>query len=128
MNLRSPLSRALGSGSAKHGTDHWWMQRVTAAALVILGVWFLAAISSLPGLAHADMVLWVGRPLNSIMLVLFCVMLAWHSQLGIQVVVEDYVHGPALKVVSLILNRFAHVFLVAAAIFAILNLAFRSPL
>ena len=128
MNLRSPLGTVLGSGSAKDGTDHWWMQRVTAAALILLGLWFLAAMLALPGFSHADMLGWAGRPLNSILLLLFCTTLAWHSQLGVQVVIEDYVHGAVIKVVSLVMNKFAHVFLVAAAVFAILKISFRSPL
>ncbi len=128
MNLRSPLSRVLGSGSAKEGTEHWWMQRVTAAALVILGLWFVYATLGLSEFTHSDLLQWLGHPFNAVMLLLLCITLAWHSQLGVQVVIEDYVHGPVVKVLSLVLNKFAHVFLLTAAVFAILNIAFRSPL
>ena len=125
MNLRTPLGRALGSGSAKEGTEHWWMQRVTAAGLIILGTWFLLALLRLPDFSHAGVVLWASRPINGIMLLLLCGALAWHSKLGVQVVIEDYVHAPFLKLTSLILNKFVHVFVLAAAVYAILKIALR---
>jgi succinate dehydrogenase / fumarate reductase membrane anchor subunit len=121
MSLRSPLSRVLGSGSAKEGTEHWWQQRVTAVALLILGLWFAIAIAGLDSFDQAAVAAWVASPFNAIMLLLLAVTLAWHSLLGIQVVVEDYVHGPALKVFSIVLNKFVHVFLAIAAAFAILK-------
>jgi len=121
MSLRSPLSRVLGSGSAKEGTDHWWMQRITAIALLILGLWFLISIASLEGYSETDMHTWVASPFNAIMLLLMSITLAWHSMLGIQIVIEDYIHGPGLKVVSIILSKFVHVFLGVAAVVAILK-------
>ncbi len=122
MSLRSPLGQVLGSGSAKDGTEHWWAQRVTAVALLILGSWFLYSIMRLDSFAHSAMLDWAARPFNGVMLLLLSVTLAWHSALGVQVVLEDYVHGPLVKVVSLMLNRFAHVFLAIAAVFAILRI------
>lgn len=121
MSLRSPLSRVLGSGSAKDGTDHWFMQRVTAIALLILGPWFLISLAQLDSYSRVDVYAWVGNPFNAVMLLLASMTLAWHSALGIQVVIEDYVHGPAMKIVSLILSKFAHVFLVVAAMLAVLK-------
>ena len=123
MSLRSPLAKVLGSGSAKDGTEHWWAQRVSAAALLFLGSWFLVSIFRLDNFAHPAMLEWAGRPFNSVMLLLLSVTLAWHSMLGVQVVLEDYVHGPFLKVVSLVANRFAHVFLAIAAVVSILTIA-----
>ena len=123
MSLRSPLAQVLGSGSAKDGTEHWWAQRVTAVALLILGGWFLFSIMRLDSFAHSAMLEWAGRPFNSVMLVLLSVTLAWHSALGVQVVLEDYVHGPFIKVVSLLANRFAHVFLAITAVVAVLTIA-----
>ena len=128
MSLRSPLSRVLGSGSAKEGTDHWWMQRVTAIALLILGPWFLISFAQIDGYSRVEMHAWVAIPLNSIMLLLASLTLAWHSVLGIQMVVEDYIHGPGLKVFALILNKFVHVILCVAAILAILKVAMGGPL
>lgn len=124
MSLRSPLGQVLGSGSARDGTEHWWAQRVSALALVFLGSWFLLSIVRLDSFAHAAVVVWAGSPINSVLLLLLAVTLAWHSALGVQVVIEDYVHGPFLKVVSLVASRFAHVFLAVAAVVAILTLVF----
>jgi len=123
MSLRSPLSRVLGSGSAKEGTEHWWMQRVTAVALLIIGLWFLVSIAGLSAYDRAEMYRWAGHPFNAVMLILASVTLAWHSILGVQVVVEDYVHGPFLKVLALLLNKFLHIFLAAAAVLAVLKIA-----
>jgi succinate dehydrogenase / fumarate reductase membrane anchor subunit len=123
MSLRTPLGKVLGSGSAKEGTDHWWMQRVTAIGLLITGTWFLISLAQLETYNHSDLVAWVGAPFNAVMLLLASVTLAWHSSLGLQVVIEDYVHGPAMKVISIILNKFLHIFLGAAAVLAVLKVA-----
>lgn len=122
MSLRSPLGRVLGLGTAKDGTSHWWGQRVSAMALVLLGIWFVFALATMSGFSHAQAAAFVGRPLNSVLLLLLTVSMAYHSYLGIQVVIEDYVHGPGIKVTSLILSRFAHLFLAVAAVFAILKI------
>ena len=121
MSLRSPLSRVLGSGSAREGTEHWWQQRVTAVALLILGLWFAFSIAVLDDFGHSAIAAWAGSPFNAIMLLLLGFTLAWHSMLGVQVVIEDYVHGPALKVFSIVLSKFVHVFLAIAAAFAVLK-------
>lgn len=126
MSLRSPLGRVLGSGSAKEGTDHWWSQRVTAVALLVLGGWFLISMMALGGFDQPSIQVWAGRPWNSVMLLLLGVTLAYHSSLGLQVVIEDYVHGPFLKTASLVLNKFAHAVVAAAASFAVLKIAFGS--
>ena len=124
VTLRSPLSKVLGSGSAKEGTGHWWAQRVTAAALIILGGWFLLAFSHATAADFGDVRAWIGRPWNSVMLLLLGLTLSYHSTLGIQVVIEDYVHGHFVKVVSLILNKFFHAAIAMAAAFAVLKIAF----
>ena len=122
MSLRSPLGRVLGLGSAKDGTSHWWGQRVSAVALVFLGLWFAVALATMSGFSHAEAVSFIGRPVNSILLLLLTVTLAYHSYLGLQVVIEDYVHAPGLKLASLLLSRFAHIFLGVAAVFAVLKI------
>jgi succinate dehydrogenase / fumarate reductase membrane anchor subunit len=122
MSLRSPLSKVLGSGSAKEGTDHWWMQRVTAIALLLLGVWFLISFAAIDIYTESALRAWVANPYNAIMLLLASITLAWHSMLGVQVVIEDYVHGPGLKVVSIILSKFVHVIVGLAAVLAILKI------
>ena len=122
MSLRSPLGRVLGLGTAKDGTAHWWGQRVSGAALALLGLWFAVALATMPGFSHAEAVAFIGRPVNAVLLLLLSVTMAYHSLLGVQVVIEDYVHGHGLKILSLVLSRFAHVALAVAAVFAILKL------
>ena len=126
VSLRTPLGRVLGSGSAKDGTDHWWFQRVTAVALVFLGIWFLVSLVSVGSFDQVTLRLWIGRPANSVLLLLLAVTLAYHSLLGVQVVIEDYVHGAFMKVVSLMLSKFVHTVVAAAALFAVLKVAFGS--
>ena len=124
MSLRSPLGRVLGLGSAKDGTSHWWAQRMTAVALIFLSPWFLISILLLDTLQFDVVSAWVGKPLNSILLVLTTATLAYHSKLGVQVVIEDYVHGPASKVFSLVMNNFTHILLAVAGVFAVLKIGF----
>ena len=120
MSLKSPLGRVLGLGSARAGTDHWWGQRVSAVAMIILGSWFVYALLRLDSLTYLDVIRFIGVPLNGVLLSLLSITLAYHSYLGVQVVIEDYVHAPGTKVVSLLLSRFAHVFVAIAAVYAIL--------
>lgn len=123
-SLRSPLGRVLGTGSARDGTGHWWSQRVTAVALLLLGLWFLASLQLLPGFGHEAVAEWLSRPWNAVLLLLLIVTVAVHSDLGVQVVIEDYVHQPFLKTASLIAVRFLHVLVATAAVFAICRVAF----
>ena len=122
MSLRTPLGQVLGLGSAKEGTGHFFGQRVSGMALLILGLWFAWPLATLPGFGHADALAFIGAPLNGVLLVLLVVTLAYHSSLGVQVVIEDYVHGHGFKLVSLIISRFAHSFLLVAAIYAIIKI------
>ena len=122
MSLRSPLGRVLGLGTAKDGTGHWWGQRVSGVALTILGLWFAWSLATMAGYTHADSVAFVGQPFNAVMLMLLCITMAYHSWLGVQVVVEDYVHGHALRIASLVLSRFAHILFAVVGLFAILRL------
>jgi succinate dehydrogenase / fumarate reductase membrane anchor subunit len=123
VSLRSPLGRVLGHGAAKEGVHHWWVQRLTSLALIPLSVWFVVSLFSLPAYDHATVQAWVGQSWTALLLVLFIALAAWHSKLGVQVVVEDYVHGSA-KTLSLIISTFAHTLVAAAAIFAVLKVAF----
>jgi len=122
MSLRTPLGRVLGLGSAKDGTGHFWGQRLSGIGLLILGLWFIYAILTIPGFSHAQALTFICAPLNGVLLLLLVVTISYHSILGIQVVIEDYVHGHALKLASLIMSRFAHTFLAVAAIYAIIKI------
>lgn len=122
MSLRAPLGKVLGLGTAKDGTEHWWAQRVSAVALLLLGLWFVVSLAGLDSLDHAATLAFVAAPLHSVLIALLCATLAYHSHLGVQVVIEDYVHGPGIKVVSLIASRFAHIFVAVASIYAVLRI------
>ena len=122
MSLRSPLGRVLGLGSAKDGTDHWLAQRVSAIALVLLGLWFVVSLAVLGTVKYGNVIAFLGKPLNGVLMALLCVTLAYHSYLGVQVVIEDYVHTKGIKMISLIVSRFAHVFVAIASVYAILRI------
>jgi succinate dehydrogenase / fumarate reductase membrane anchor subunit len=124
MSLRSPIGRVLGLGAAKEGFSHWWLQRVTSVALVLLGLWFVFALLRMPTFQHEFVVAWIAMPLNAVLLLLLIGTLVYHSQLGVQVVVEDYVHHHGLKIATMMLLTFAHVAVAALAIFAVLRIAF----
>jgi succinate dehydrogenase / fumarate reductase, membrane anchor subunit len=123
VKLRSPLGRVLGLGAAGHGVHDWWRQRVTSIALVPLGVWLLVALSSLASFDHATVIAWIASGWTPVLLALFLVVGAQHSQLGLRVIIEDYVHHPALKTVTLLVVNFAHVLLAVAGLYAVLKLA-----
>jgi succinate dehydrogenase / fumarate reductase membrane anchor subunit len=122
-SLRSPLGRVLGYGSAKEGVSHWWVQRATSVALIPLGLWFLISLLALPSLDHATVTQWMSGAWTSLLLILTVLIGTWHSQLGVRVIIEDYVHG-GLKTVTLMLVTFAHFLLAVAGTFAVLKVAF----
>ena len=122
MSLRTPLGNVLGLGSAKDGTGHFWGQRLSGISLLILGLWFVYSVLTMPGFTHADALAFIGAPLNGVLLLLLVVAMSYHSTLGVQVVIEDYVHGHGLKLASLIISRFVHTFLAVAAIYAIIKI------
>jgi succinate dehydrogenase / fumarate reductase membrane anchor subunit len=117
----------LGLGAAKGAGEHWWAQRLTAVALVPLGLWFAIALLRLPDFEYATVIAWVQRPVVSILLILTVLAVGYHSYLGVQVVVEDYVHPKGLKVLAIMGSVFAHAALAIAALFAILKIAFGPP-
>ncbi|MEQ8652863.1 MAG: succinate dehydrogenase, hydrophobic membrane anchor protein [Kiloniellales bacterium] len=102
MSLKSPLGQVRGLGSAKEGVQHWWAQRVTAIALIPLSLWFVISIIFMAGADHADMVEWISSPFSAAIALLVIVATFWHAMLGVQVVIEDYVHNEAVKIASLL--------------------------
>jgi succinate dehydrogenase / fumarate reductase membrane anchor subunit len=125
--MRSPLGRAIGLGSAKEGVEHWWLQRLTALALVPLTLWFVVAIIRLSA-ADIDAVRdWVGRPLPAILLALLLIATFWHASLGLQVVIEDYVHTELAKLGLVVVVRLGCFALAVAGIFAVLSMAIGTP-
>ena len=122
MSLRTPLNRVLGLGSAKEGTEHFWGQRISGIALAMLGLWFAVSMAHMPGFSHGEAVAFIGDPLNGVLLTLLVVTVGYHSNLGVQVVIEDYVHAHGAKLALLILARFAHILLAVAAIYGILKI------
>jgi succinate dehydrogenase / fumarate reductase membrane anchor subunit len=121
--MRSPLGRAIGLGSAKEGVEHWWMQRITAIALVPLILWFVIAVIGLVGGDLETVQNWIGRPLPAILLVLLLIATFYHMSLGLQVVVEDYVHAELAKLALVIVIRLFCFAFAVAGIFAVLMIA-----
>ncbi len=124
MSLKSPLGRVLGLGSAKDGAEHWWSQRISAVALAFLGLWFAAALISLDSYDYRTVRAFLEIPWNAVLTGLLLFTLLYHSHLGVQVVIEDYVHEEWIKVASLVAVKFAHVVAGALGIFAVLSVGF----
>ncbi|MGC3980736.1 MAG: succinate dehydrogenase, hydrophobic membrane anchor protein [Steroidobacteraceae bacterium] len=124
MSLRSPLGKVLGLGSAKAGAHHWWVQRVSAVGLLLLAPWFLFSLIALGDLSYANVVGWIATPINTVLLSLLVLTVTYHAQLGLQVVVEDYVAAKGTKVVVLLLINFALLVLGVLGVFSVLRIAF----
>jgi succinate dehydrogenase / fumarate reductase, membrane anchor subunit len=120
--MRSQLSRARGLGSAKTGVNHWWLERASAIALVPLSGWFVLQVLRLAGSDQEDVVEWGGKPVNASMLLALMILTFYHMQLGLQVIIDDYVHGKAHLPASLLMKGLA--FLIGLlAVIAVLKLA-----
>ncbi|MEC8199662.1 MAG: succinate dehydrogenase, hydrophobic membrane anchor protein, partial [Pseudomonadota bacterium] len=124
MSMQSPLGRVRGLGSAKNGTHHWWIQRVTAVALIPLVIWFAIAVIGLTGASYETAIAWMQSPFNAIMMVLLIIATFHHMQLGLQVVIEDYVHSEGVKVVLMMGQKLITFALAITAGFAVLKIAF----
>lgn len=124
MSFRTPMGRARGLGSARDGAGHWWAQRLTSIALVPLTLWFVASVVSLAGASHAEVAAWLGAPVPAVLMILMIVATFHHAQLGLQVVIEDYVHSEGLKIAGIVLVKFAAAALGLVSVFAVLRIAF----
>ena len=122
-DLRHPIKRARGLGSSQSGVGHWWTQRVTAVALVVLGLWFVVTVLRLLHADYATARTLVGQPWNAVLLIAFVVAMFWHATLGLQVVIEDYVHTRWKEVSLLVLVKFLAVLGALASVLAVLRIA-----
>ncbi|HHW4680478.1 MAG TPA: succinate dehydrogenase, hydrophobic membrane anchor protein [Xylella taiwanensis] len=120
---RTPLKNARGLGAAKAGTGHFVLQRLTATALVLLAVWFLSFLLSLLGVDYLTATAAVAKPWNAVLLIGFLIAAFWHAQLGVQVVLEDYIHNSLLALVLQTMVKFIAVLGVVVSVFAVLRIA-----
>jgi succinate dehydrogenase / fumarate reductase membrane anchor subunit len=124
MSLRSPLGKVLGLGAAKEGSGHWWSQRVSAVGLVLLAPWFVLSLIALGDLSYINVVGWISEPVNTVLLSLLILTLSYHAQLGLQVVVEDYVPSKGARIVIMLVINFALLGLSVLGVFSVLRVAF----
>ena len=124
MSMRSALGRVRGLGSAKSGTGHWWSQRLSAIALVPLTLWFVGSLVVLAGASHAEIVAWVSSPIVASLLVLLVATTFYHSYLGLQVVIEDYVHHEGVKIAGLLVVQALCILLGLTGVLSVLSLLF----
>jgi len=123
MKFRTALYNVRGLGSAKSGTHHWWMQRVTAIALIPLMLWLAWSLARLSGLDYAAALAWVRSPTTSVLLISTLLALVYHAKLGLQVVIEDYVHAEGVKFISLIAIKFLCLLLALTGVLAVLRIS-----
>lgn len=123
MSLRNPLAKVKGLGASGEGSHHWWMQRLSAIALVPLTLWFAFSIISQVGADHAAVSAWISSPWVTVMVVLYLAFMFFHAQLGVQVVIEDYVHRKSAKLLLLLVVKGLSLLAAVASIFAVLRIA-----
>ncbi len=122
MSLQTPLARVRGLGSAREGTHHWWYQRLSAIALVPLSLWFIYALTVMPSFAYGNIIAWITTPLTAVLLVLFIPCLFYHAQLGIQIIIEDYIDSEWQKISAIILVKFLATLAAVISVLAIMKI------
>ncbi len=123
MSLRNPLARVKGLGPSGEGSHHWWLQRVTALALIPLTIWFLFSFANHVGDDYQTVLNWIGQPYVALLLLLYLSFMFFHGQLGMQVVIEDYVHHEGIKLICLLLTKVVLLVSGLGALFAVLRIA-----
>ncbi len=126
-SIRTPLAQAKGLGASGSGTDHFWHHRISAVSNALLVIPFIITVAALAGRSYEDAVAIVSQPLVAILLALFVVSITYHMRLGMQIVIEDYIHGKGAKIAAVIANTFFAIVIAASCLFAILKISF-SPL
>ena len=127
MTLETPLARVRGLGSAQEGAHHWWIERLTSVSTLLLSIWLIVSLLRLPGLDYRTVNEWLQSPLAAVPMLLLILSTFWHLKLGMQVVIEDYVHEEGWKFLSILLLNFASVIGAAFALFAVLKIALGVP-
>jgi succinate dehydrogenase / fumarate reductase membrane anchor subunit len=122
IRMQSPLVGARGLGSARSGSRHWWLQRVTALALAPLTVWFVISFTVLINADHRAYSRWIGSPLNAVLMILLMIVLFYHMALGLQVIAEDYLHSDRIKLFAIISIQFGCLVLVITGVVSILRM------
>ena len=122
--LRTRLGRVRGLGSAKEGVNHWWGQRLTAIAMVPLFVWFAFSLVALAGAPHATVVAWIRSPVSAVLLIALLAAVFYHLALGVQVVIEDYVHTEWRKLALIIIVKLASALTALVGVLSVLRIAF----
>ena len=125
--METPIARVRGLGSARSGAHHWWLERLTSVGTFVLFVWLIVSLLRLPALDHEGVTDWLRSPLAAVPMLLLIVTTFWHLKLGLQVVIEDYVHEAGLKLFSILLLNFFVIGASALALVAVLKIAFGAP-
>ena len=123
---RNPVGRVMGYGSARSGLSTWMRERLTGLALVPLGLWFVFAAVSISGSTYEETRVWLGTPWNTTLMLLTVVLSFWHAKMGVQVILEDYVHHEMVKTLALVANLFVMALLGTACVVSVLKISFGS--
>jgi len=124
VSMRTPLARAKGLGASGHGVEHWWLHRMTAVSNVPLIIAFVIIVVALAGRSHAQAVAFVAHPVVAILLVLCLISVTNHMRLGMQIVIEDYVHDKGFKIAAVMANNFFTVVIAVICLFSVLKISF----
>ena len=121
-DLRSPLAKAKGLGASGDASHHFWVQRISALAMITLVIWICLSIAFLPEASYATVVAWLQKPINGIFTLLFVILSLYHAQLGLQVVIEDYVSCHAKRLIGILFIKFLSYLLMAAGVYAVIKI------